>query len=80
MHIIDTFTTPLPGASSMDYQESIASEDDNEALVDIEPEDLQLHPFQEELAAPCIEGNNRLILAPTNSGKTFVAMAVAKVA
>ncbi|XP_020906364.1 probable ATP-dependent RNA helicase DDX58, partial [Exaiptasia diaphana] len=40
--------------------------------------DLELREYQKELARPAMEGRNAIICAPTNSGKTFVAMAIAK--
>jgi ERCC4-related helicase len=39
---------------------------------------LKLREYQKELAAPAFEGKNTIICAPTNSGKTFVAMEIAK--
>lgn len=39
---------------------------------------LKLREYQKELSAPAIEGRNVIICAPTNSGKTFVAMEIAR--
>ncbi|KAK3735713.1 hypothetical protein QZH41_010147 [Actinostola sp. cb2023] len=39
---------------------------------------LQLREYQKELANPAINGRNTIICAPTNSGKTFVAMEIAR--
>ncbi|XP_031552444.1 uncharacterized protein LOC116289637 [Actinia tenebrosa] len=40
--------------------------------------DLKLRNYQIELAGPALEGKNCIICAPTNSGKTFVAMEITK--
>ena len=60
----------------------MVSEENNEILElleDVEQKTLELLHFQVELVEPCLSGNNKIILAPTNSGKTYVAMAIAKV-
>ena len=50
-------------------------------LVDDEPSsdshEIVLREYQKELAAPAFEGKNVIICAPTNSGKTFVAVEIA---
>ena len=46
---------------------------------DINAKELKLKPFQVELAEPSMNGRNKIIIAPTNCGKTFVAMAIAQV-
>lgn len=42
-------------------------------------ETLQLRPYQEELAEPAVNGHNSVIVAPTGSGKTFVALYITQV-
>ena len=46
---------------------------------EVEEKQLELLPFQQELAEPSKRGENKIIIAPTNCGKTFVAMEIAKV-
>jgi len=45
----------------------------------IEPEELHLRSYQQELAEKAMARKNCLIVAPTGSGKTHVALAIAKV-
>ena len=40
--------------------------------------ELKLRTYQRELAFPAFEGKNAIICAPTNSGKTYVAIAITK--
>ncbi|XP_067017165.1 ATP-dependent RNA helicase DHX58-like isoform X3 [Acropora muricata] len=40
--------------------------------------ELVLRKYQKELAGPAMEGKNTIICAPTNSGKTYVAIEIAK--
>ena len=44
-----------------------------------EPLPLNLRPYQQELIKDAQVGLNSIIVAPTGSGKTHVAMAIAKV-
>ena len=48
----------------------------NEDVVD---EDISLREYQKELAKPAIKGQNCLIVAPTGSGKTRVALKIIQV-
>jgi len=45
----------------------------------VQPKDLHLRSYQQELAEKAMNGKNCLIVAPTGSGKTHVALAIAKV-
>ena len=40
--------------------------------------ELNLREYQKELAAEALQGHNSIICAPTNSGKTYVAVHIAK--
>lgn len=40
--------------------------------------ELVLREYQKELAEPAVQGKNTIICAPTNSGKTYVAIEIAK--
>jgi replicative superfamily II helicase len=40
--------------------------------------DLHLRDYQKELAQPAVDGHNTIICAPTNSGKTYVALEIAR--
>lgn len=43
------------------------------------PELLTLRSYQKELAAPGLQGKNCIIVAPTGSGKTHVALKIMQV-
>jgi len=45
----------------------------------VPPEDLHLRSYQLELAQKAMNGKNCVIVAPTGSGKTHIALAIAKV-
>ncbi|OWF42874.1 ATP-dependent RNA helicase DDX58 [Mizuhopecten yessoensis] len=51
---------------------SIAVQDSSETI----GSDLSLYRYQEELAKPGLEGHNSIVIAPTNSGKTHVAIRI----
>ena len=40
--------------------------------------ELNLREYQKELAQAALQGKNSIICAPTNSGKTYVAVHIAK--
>ena len=42
------------------------------------PREFKLREYQKELAEPAIQGKNSIICAPTNSGKTYVAIEITK--
>jgi ERCC4-related helicase len=48
-------------------------------VVPVAPRHLELRGYQQELASDGLGGNNCLIVAPTGSGKTLIALAIAKV-
>lgn len=54
----------------------VADDDDRE---EIEDKDISLRDYQKELAGPAIDGKNVIIVAPTGSGKTRVAMKIIQV-
>ena len=46
---------------------------------DIPDKDISLREYQKELAEPALRGENVLIVAPTGSGKTRVALKIIQV-
>jgi len=45
----------------------------------VPPEQLILRGYQKELASDGLRGDNCLVVAPTGTGKTLIALAIAKV-
>jgi superfamily II DNA or RNA helicase len=52
------------------------SDTDNENIV---TEVLKLRNYQLELADPALQGKNCIIVAPTGSGKTYIALKIIQV-
>ncbi|KAK2108890.1 Interferon-induced helicase C domain-containing protein 1 [Saguinus oedipus] len=69
LYSADFLLTPTPLGPF--YEDNVA------ARVSPEPE-LQLRPYQMEVAQPALEGKNIIICLPTGSGKTRVAAYIAK--
>lgn len=45
----------------------------------VEPKKFELRPYQQELAERVLRGDNCVIIAPTGSGKTHVAIRIIQV-
>ena len=57
-----------------------SEESDSSEEEDNQPKDtLNLRSYQKELAAPGLQGKNCIIVAPTGSGKTHVALKIMEV-
>ncbi len=67
--------TSLDGADATNQSEMEGEESTNQP----EPMELELRSYQQELAGPAMTGQNCIIVAPTGSGKTHVAIAISKV-
>jgi superfamily II DNA or RNA helicase len=52
------------------------SDTDNENIV---TDELKLRNYQLELADPALQGKNCIIVAPTGSGKTYIALKIIQV-
>uniref|UniRef100_A0A8I5N9B7 Interferon-induced helicase C domain-containing protein 1 n=1 Tax=Papio anubis TaxID=9555 RepID=A0A8I5N9B7_PAPAN len=57
---------------------SVVSDEENVAARASPEPELQLRPYQMEVAQPALEGKNIIICLPTGSGKTRVAVYIAK--
>lgn len=66
-------------AASIESNKQINLEDSDEEEIVGPKEELKLRSYQLELAAPSLEGKNSVIVAPTGSGKTHVALYIIKV-